>query len=442
MTMTMKHLVPLAGLLLVLLMSASPLQAQEESASERPLLIVLPLEDSGVGRAVADSLSDLLVLEVERVRLFTVLAQKELQDMLRQVANRQLMGVESDEELAAVGAALQASFVLRGSVGRVGATYLLTLSLLDVKQARSIRRVEQRMAGNPDGLLGSLNSAVLALALEEEGVAPDLTAGMIDSLNIARKPKTLFARLGLGYELPVGPMIDSGDLAYLLPGLMTVNVSAGYHVRPYLQLVFETGLGMSIAEHYAMQNKMLYVRKVGDQDAVSQPEVRISDFDYQVWRVPLHVMARFQPSQGRLLPFAQVGLGASWQRTSVGDEHIQLLHSDTPCAEPFRTEGGRCLRDVTLSPERKSIDYVNLHVPVSFGVDYLLSHNWGIGFELRYLLTYSLDKNDRDLDLLFTHEAEPYLKGGESVRELVGDTVPIRRLHHGIGVLAGVFYYF
>jgi TolB-like protein len=455
-TMTRRLTVAMLAFLILTLLGGSPALAQDAPDQERPLLIVLPLEDKGVGADIAGSLTDLLVLEVERVQLFTVLAQQELRDMLNQSAQRQLMGVESDEELAAVGAALKANLMLRGSVGRVGATYLLTLSLIDVKQARAIRRVEQRMSGDPDGLLGSLHSAVLSLALEEKGVAPDLTASMIDSLNIARKPKTLFVRLGLGYETPVGPTIDSGDLAYMLPELMVVNLSAGYMVKPYFQLVFETGVGLSIAEQFAMQNKLLYLRDPDGADADgkyafnSEPSVNLANFDYQTMRVPLNIMARFQPKEGRLLPFAQFGLGFSWQRYSVGDEHVELLYTDTAirdsaavCPDPYtKTADGYCQRKLDLTPLSKSVDYFNLQVPVSFGVDYLLSANWGIGFELRYLLTYSLNKDARDLDIIYSSDLEDPYPYGQNGAEALADTTPIRRLNHSISVLAGFFYYY
>ncbi|RJO66421.1 MAG: hypothetical protein C4523_12495 [Myxococcales bacterium] len=454
-----------------------------ETAEQRTL-VVLPLAASGVEESVARSLDDLLVLEIERAGLFAVVARRDLEAILSQVELKQLLGVEEDGELAKVGERLQADYLLRGQIGKVGATYLLTLTLLDVKQATAVRRVQQTLTGDADGLVGSLHAAVVALALEEEGVAPSLTAELIEGMTIARKPKTFFLRLGLGWEAPVGPTFNDSSLAYLTPNMATVNVSAAWQALPWLQLVGESGIGFSIAESLSMQNKRIFVRKPTNADSAAlwnlETQVSTTDLDFSALRVPLLAMVRFQPPEGRLLPWAMTGIGVSWQRYSIGDERIQLLDDSKytgddayPCLAPYapQNKDGKtyCVYEAKLRPGRVSIDanevdfspsstvsYLNLQFPLAAGVDYLISQHFGVGIEARYTLTYALTKNARELTVDFHRELEPYDRdqitythggdtytaaGGET-REIVMDAVPIRRLHHGIAVAVGVFYYY
>jgi len=465
-------------IILVVLMFCLWVSVAFGQEKKQPLLIVLPLTANGVDQEVAASLGDLLVSEFEKAQLYEVVAQDDLKAMLSQVELKQLMGVESDKELAAVGERLKSDFLLRGSVGLVGNTYLVSLTLLDVKNAVVIRRVNQTVAGEPQDLIGSLHAAVVALALEEEGHPPRITAQLVESLNISRKRKTLFVKFMAGYEMPVGPVVNDATVAYILPGMMRLSLSAGYHVLPWMQLVFESGAALSIMEDFGQQTKLNFKRNYGqftnpnDPDDVTQLTfnetiVNSTHFDYSTVRVPLNVMVRFQPKSGRLLPYFQLGLGMSWQRYSLGDESAQPLYSDvgtmvdnnaTCPYEYVRNDAGNCVRDLTLTPENDTIDYINLNVPIGAGVDYLLTHNIGISFEARYLLTYILNKSGDDINPLFSYTdtyntpagtpvfENPYVPGatGTSTEytEKVGDAHPIRRTHHGISVMVGAFYYF
>lgn len=450
-------------------MAADTPQDEQETTKEKPLLIVLPLAANGVDEEVAASLGDLLVAEFNKAQLYDVIAQDELKDMLSQVELKQLMGVESEKELAAVGEKLKSDFMLRGSVGLVGNTYLVNLTLLDVKNAVAVRRVNQSVAGDPDDLIGSVHSAVVALALEEEGHPPKITAKLVESLNIARKRKTLFLKLMAGYEMPVGPVVNDATVAYLLPGMMRLSLSAGYHVLPWMQIVFESGAAFSIMEDFGQQTKLGFARKypidkAGNQYETVETIVNTAHFDYSTMRVPLNIMAKFQPKSGRLLPYFQAGLGFSWQRYALGDENAQPLYSDinvmyddtSVCPYGYdRNAEGNCYRSIDMSPENDTIDFFNLNVPIGAGVDYLLTQNIGISFEARYMLTYILNKSGDDIYPLFLSDpAQVAAPAGlpdfdndpntypKTVGEQVSDAHPIRRLHHGISVMIGAFYYF
>ena len=453
----MKKFVALS--LMAVLVCVAGIPGSSVAAEEAtPSLIVLPLTPQGVGEDVAASLTDLLALELEKTQLYEVMSQEDLKALMTHQGVLQMMGEDNEEELVKLGKKLDADLLLRGSVGKVGAVYLLSLTLLDVPKAEVVRRVNQSLNGDPEDLIGSLHSAVVALALEEKGFTKDITADVIDDINIARKNKHMFLTLRTGYELNIGPVTNDSSFAYMLPDMFNVNLSAGFHVLPWMQIVAETGFGTSIMSEYSMQTKRVVLESVPNtspQEFQRTTTVNMSKFNYQTMRVPLLVMTRFQPATGRLLPFAQLGIGMSWQRYTVENEEMQLLKnvsqgvggdsdSYTPlaCNDPAfpQDANGDCRRNLTIKPMEDTYDYFNIHVPVSVGIEYLLTQNFGFGFEVRYNLTYSLNKSEDDLFVDFVSD-EP-VDYGNGTKGAYGDAVPIRRLHHGISVMAGVFYYY
>lgn len=426
---------------------ATPAQAAPKGV--KPELYVPPLTANGVEPTVAASLSELLTLELEQTRLFRVKSASEIRALLQRAELKQLLGDESDAELLAATKSLNGGdFLVSGSIGRVGKTYVLTLALIDIKNAKVTRRVKQTLSGDKEGLIGSMHAAVVALALEEKGVAPDITEKLVDGLMIDKKDKTFFLKFMLGYETPVGPRVDKDTIAYIMPNLLSLNVNAAWQALPFMQLQFETGIAASIAADYAMQNKssQILYDAADAKKALLTTRVQTTQFDFQTERVPVNVMLRFAPKSGRLLPYFTAGLGFSWQRYSLGDNHQEDETNYRTsggaaipaCGSGYDTStdakgGTTCYRNWSLKATNKTVDLYNLQVPAAVGIDYLVSQHFGVGFEVRYTLTYALNKSDSDLQELFTKS---------SATELLADITSIRRLHHGIGVFAGVFYYY
>ncbi len=442
----MQNIRKISWLVAVLVVLAG-INANAAEKKDNPSLIVLPIEAHGVQQTIADSLTDLLVLELQKANMYTVIAQDDLKSLLEHAQVKQLIGVDSEEELAKVGQQLQADYLLRSSLGKVGATYLLSLTLIDVKEAKAARRVNQSLNGDPEDLIGSLHSAVVALALEEKGMAPDITAPLIESLNIAQKIKHLFISANIGYELPIGNMTDKDDVAYALPDLLNIRLSAEWHLKPYLRLIAESGLDLSIAQQYNMQNKRIVATPDGSGGVDTTTVVTTTQFDFATIRIPFSLMARLQPSSGRLLPFVLLGLGMSWQKYSFDNEKLEILDdtksSNGTCSAPYTaTASGHCLRKLELEPMEDSVNFINLHVPFRAGIDYLLTQHFGFGVSANYLLTFAVNKSDDDLTTKFITYDSYTDSNGNTVKEGIGDIVPVRRLHHGLSVMSRIFFYF
>jgi hypothetical protein len=282
-------------------------------AAEPPRMVLMDLQANAVSKEVAQSLTDLLDLEIERSGLYTVFSQQDLRAMMAAEEQKQLLGVDDPpiEVLARIGKAVNAPYLLRGSVGKVGSMMVVSLDLIDVQAVKAIRRVNQTLVGDESSLVGSVRAAALALALEEKGMAPDVSAELIDGLKIAEKPKTLFLSLSPGYEIPVGPVHDSSDILYFMPGYARLRLDAEYPLWKFIRLFASAGYDFTVAQQMRLQDKhygLVYDASTGTQLG-DRASINTTTLDYRATRIPFDLGAKFVPETGRFLPFGIVGLG-------------------------------------------------------------------------------------------------------------------------------------
>jgi hypothetical protein len=101
-------------------------------------VLVLDLEPSGVTPDVAKSI-DALVLQGATVDGVEVLAERDIRQLAELEAQKAEMGCDTSSCLAELAGALGAELVLFGSVGKLGGTTTVSLSLFDSKTTQ-IRR--------------------------------------------------------------------------------------------------------------------------------------------------------------------------------------------------------------------------------------------------------------------------------------------------------------
>lgn len=125
----------LSALALTLLLAAPPTDA--------PRLVVLDLQRVGAATdAEAASLNDVIVQLVTRTSLFQVVSQRDIATLLGVERQKQLLGCteESANCLTELSGALDARYILSGTLNRIGATYQLTLQALDSRRGQPIGR--------------------------------------------------------------------------------------------------------------------------------------------------------------------------------------------------------------------------------------------------------------------------------------------------------------
>lgn len=144
-------------------------------AERRPKAAVMALKAVGeADKSRISGLSELVASELGRTGRVEVITAADIQNMIGFESQRQLLGCSEDDSascLAEIGGALGVDYIVGGQVNRLGDTWLLTLSLIDIAQARPVHRVTERASDTASLVDGATRGArQLAVAL-----FPDLT---------------------------------------------------------------------------------------------------------------------------------------------------------------------------------------------------------------------------------------------------------------------------
>ena len=153
---SMKRVLATAVLGLVLL-SAGPSFGQAQP-KELPAVMVLNIkheEDASSGLAAI--LTDLVLQGVHDLKQFRVVGQKDVNQMLSMEQQKQLAGCSDTSCLIEIAGALGTKYTIDGTVGIVGSSNILSLTLLDTTKAAVVSRKTAIIKGEREQLLGSVS---------------------------------------------------------------------------------------------------------------------------------------------------------------------------------------------------------------------------------------------------------------------------------------------
>lgn len=139
-----------------------------EIAAEGTSAAVIDLTAHGVEPALADSLTQLLSLELKKYKGLSVISRDEIQTMLRFQAEKQVLQCTSDTScLVEIGGALGVDYLISGSIGRLGDAYVITLKLMDVHEAKVVNRSSETFRGAESELATALRVTAAGLLGKE-----------------------------------------------------------------------------------------------------------------------------------------------------------------------------------------------------------------------------------------------------------------------------------
>jgi TolB-like protein len=138
-----------AGAVLGLAFAAAPAARAE---SHRVAIAVLNFDDRGAGPNLTSNVASLVSNELSRFPVLQVISSHDIGSLISVEAQRQLLGCGDASCLTNLSAALGTEYIVSGNVGKVGATYLITLQLIRQSNAT----VEDREELHTDGSLESL----------------------------------------------------------------------------------------------------------------------------------------------------------------------------------------------------------------------------------------------------------------------------------------------
>jgi hypothetical protein len=133
------------------------------TADPKTKLLVQDLTAQGVEAHEALVLSTATCNAFSKASKYDILCGDDIRNMMRfGVLAASFDGCSNDECYTNVGRAIQARYVVAGSVSRLGKLYVLSLSMLDTESGRSIARTEVK-ADSLEQLHGQVGEAYSAI---------------------------------------------------------------------------------------------------------------------------------------------------------------------------------------------------------------------------------------------------------------------------------------
>lgn len=117
----------------------------------------------GVNPQVTSSLTDLICTQIANIGTHEVIGRDDMQAILEHIADKQLLECDDTKCLAQVGGALGVQQLLSGNIGMVGTTYLVNMKLIDIDNAKVLKRISREYAGNEAGLIQEVKNCVAEL---------------------------------------------------------------------------------------------------------------------------------------------------------------------------------------------------------------------------------------------------------------------------------------
>jgi hypothetical protein len=109
-------------------------------AASRPKIAVMPLRAERVGSDVVRILDDLLLIEVGRDDRYEAIGAKEINAFLAAEGMKDMLGCDEVTCASEIGGALDASFTLSGTVGKLGDKFVISVTLFDNQSLKAVER--------------------------------------------------------------------------------------------------------------------------------------------------------------------------------------------------------------------------------------------------------------------------------------------------------------
>jgi hypothetical protein len=160
----------------LLLVTWWPGRAQAQPSAKKSTVALLRIEPLGLEPELVSRLEALFRAELERLEGAPLPSRREVDKVVS--GDAALRGCTGEPEcLSAIGKKLGVQFMVSGSVGALGDSYVINLKLVEVATGKEVRRVEEPLSGAPDELIDAVRVAAYRL------YAPDRLKGSVAVLS-------------------------------------------------------------------------------------------------------------------------------------------------------------------------------------------------------------------------------------------------------------------
>jgi hypothetical protein len=164
---------------------------------------VFDLAPSGVPKEVADNLAQILSVEIKRVEGASVISRDDMTAMLRLEQDKAFLGCSDDTScIAEIGGALGVDKLVVGHVGKIKDSYVVSLRLIDPREAKVDSRITESFRGDEDQLIRAVRHAGRKLLGVGSGALGKL------AVSSSEEEAEVFLNDQKHGELPMAPIAD------------------------------------------------------------------------------------------------------------------------------------------------------------------------------------------------------------------------------------------
>ena len=133
--------------------------AHSASAAELPTLVVAPLRAIEAAGSASQIISEQIRAFVGRSGKYTLVSPEEMEALDAELARQLSGGCDQASCVAQLGGALGAQYLLTGSLGLIGKTYVLNLKLIDIETTSAKANAKPIMASSLDEIVRRVDEA-------------------------------------------------------------------------------------------------------------------------------------------------------------------------------------------------------------------------------------------------------------------------------------------
>jgi len=177
-------------------------------SGDRESIAIMSFAARGVDQHIADIVTQSVTGAIDRLGVFRVISADDIRSMLTAEALKQAVGCSESSCLAEIAGAIGATYIVAGSVGKLGNAYQLALTLIDQQRAQTIDRVVRQDEVAVSALPGLADNAarqVVRKLLAAKQGALDLMANETGADVVVDDALVGVTPLDAPIKLPQGP---------------------------------------------------------------------------------------------------------------------------------------------------------------------------------------------------------------------------------------------
>ena len=200
-----------------------------DADGNRLKIAVLEVQVKNVDAETGAIFTEVLTAEVAAANKLNVISATEIAAMIGYEEQKQILGCDDTSCMAEVGGAIGADYLMHSQVGKVGETFVVNIKVINVTEAKALKRVYKTVDGKIDLVLQAIRASVaeiFGMAAPEAVASNGAASGGDGGTTTAATTTTAKVQPASGGGFPVVPVILWGVGAASLGAAIYFGIDA------------------------------------------------------------------------------------------------------------------------------------------------------------------------------------------------------------------------